>query len=132
MSSAPRAPTRSATTTAPGHIRAAASTPSITPPPSVASRPSATSRCTSSPPPSQTAGTPVSVTVTARDAYNNTTPQYTGTIAFGSSDTQAVLPPSYTFTGADNGVHVFNVTLKTAGVDSIVATDTNNGSITGS
>ena len=56
---------------------------------------------------------------------------YTGTVHFTSSDGPAVLPANYTFTGGDAGTHVFSVTLKTAGTQSITATDTVTGSITG-
>ncbi len=64
-----------------------------------------------------TAGTPFTVTVTAKDASNATVTGYTGTIAFTSNDGLAVLPANYIFTGADAGVHTFTtgVTLKTAG-----------------
>ena len=83
-----------------------------------------------------TAGDSHSFSVTAKDAYGNTTPAYTGTVHFTSSDGQAVLPADYTFTGAglgnDNGSHTFSATLKTAGEQSITATDTADGSITGS
>ncbi len=41
---------------------------------------------------------------------------YTGTVVFSSSDAQAGLPASYTFTAADQGVHTFTATLKTAAV----------------
>ncbi len=87
-----------------------------------------------------TAGTAHSVTVTAFDAYGNTTPSYTGTVHFTSTDPQATagagLPANYTFTtgtGADNGTHTFTngVTLKTAGTQSITATDTVTGTIKG-
>jgi hypothetical protein len=79
------------------------------------------------------AGTAGTVTVTAKDPYNNTATGYTGTINFTSSDGQASLPVNYTFTGADAGVHTFTngVTLKTAGTQSITATDTVTSSITG-
>jgi hypothetical protein len=75
------------------------------------------------------AGTAGSVTVTAMDAYGNTATGYTGTVAITSSDIQAVLPPSATLT---NGVRFFVVTLKTAGTQSIIATDTVTSTITGS
>ena len=52
---------------------------------------------------------------------------YTGTVHFTSSDAQAGLPANYTFTGGDAGTHVFSVTLKTAGTQSITATDTVTG-----
>ena len=79
-----------------------------------------------------TAGTAGSVTVTAEDAYGNVATGYTGTVAITSSDAQAVLPSNYQFTANDAGVHVFSVTLKTAGSQSITATDTVTSSITGS
>jgi hypothetical protein len=78
-----------------------------------------------------TAGTSGMVTVTAKDAYGNTTPGYRGTVHFGSSDGQAGLPLDYTFMAADNGVHTFSVTLKTAGTQTITATDMMTGGITG-
>jgi hypothetical protein len=82
----------------------------------------------------QTAGTPFSVTVTAKDAFNNTATAYTGIVHFTSNDPGAdSLPGNYTFTGPDNGVHVFSngVTLVTAGSRTVTATDTVNGAITG-
>ena len=56
-------------------------------------------------------GTPLSFTVTALDALNNVATSYSGTVHFTSSDSQALLPASYTFTTADGGVHTFSVTL---------------------
>ena len=61
------------------------------------------------------------VTVTAYDAYGNVATGYSGTVRFTSNDGQAILPANSTLT---NGVGTFDVTLKTAGVDSITATDT--------
>jgi hypothetical protein len=78
-----------------------------------------------------TAGTSGSVTVTARDPYGNTATAYTGTAHFTSSDSQAVLPADYAFAAADAGVHSFSVTLKTAGSQSITATDVTTSSIAG-
>ena len=80
-----------------------------------------------------TAGTAHSVTVTAVDNYDNVATGYTGTVHFTSSDGQAVLPANYTFVAGDNGTHTFTngVTLKTAGSQSITATDTVTGTITG-
>jgi hypothetical protein len=73
------------------------------------------------------------VTVTAKDVYGNKATSYRGTIHFTSSDPQAVLPADYTFTSSDNGSHSFTngVTLKTAGTQSITATDTVTSTITG-
>ena len=79
------------------------------------------------------AGTQKSVTVTARDLYSNTVASYTGTVHFSSTDVGATLPGDYTFVPGDAGVHVFTngVTLITSGSQSVTATDTVTGSITG-
>ncbi|MGO9598661.1 MAG: DUF4082 domain-containing protein, partial [Isosphaeraceae bacterium] len=79
-----------------------------------------------------TAGNAFNVTVTAQNAGNQTVTGYTGTVHFSSSDVQAGLPANYTFTAADNGTHTFSVTLKTAGSQTVTATDTVTSSITGS
>ncbi|HEV3136310.1 MAG TPA: metallophosphoesterase, partial [Pirellulales bacterium] len=79
-----------------------------------------------------TAGVAGNFTVTALDGSGNVTPGYRGTIHFTSSDIQAGLPANYTFTAADNGAHTFSTTLKTAGTQSIIATDTATSSIAGS
>jgi CSLREA domain-containing protein len=76
-----------------------------------------------------TVGVAGNFTVTAEDAFGNFTPGYTGTVHFTSSDLQAALPGDATLT---NGVGTFSATLKTAGTQSLTATDTANGSITGS
>jgi uncharacterized repeat protein (TIGR01451 family) len=79
-------------------------------------------------PASATAGQAFSFTVTALDQFNNTATGYTGTIHFTSSDGQAVLPADTTLT---NGTGAFSATLKTAGNQTITATDTVDSSITG-
>jgi hypothetical protein len=73
-----------------------------------------------------TAGTQVAETVTAVDIYGNRAFGYTGTVHFTSSDPRASLPPDYTFTAADAGVHGFLVALETAGVQSFGVADTVN------
>jgi hypothetical protein len=80
-----------------------------------------------------TAGASGSVTVTAEDSAGHVLTGYTGTVHFSSSDGQAVLPADYTFVAGDNGSHTFTngVTLKTAGTQSISATDTANPALTG-
>jgi hypothetical protein len=83
-------------------------------------------------PSSTTAGVPQTFTVTALNADGTVNTGYTGTVHFTSSDPRAVLPADYTFTDADQGLHPFTATLKTAGSQSITATDTATGSITGS
>ena len=78
-----------------------------------------------------TAGTAFMVTVKALDANNNVVPGYRGTVHFTSSDAQGSVPANYTFTAADNGVHTFNLTLRTADSQTVTATDTAAGSING-
>jgi ELWxxDGT repeat protein len=78
-----------------------------------------------------TAGVAGGLTVTAWDPYGNRATGYRGTVHFKSSDAKAVLPGNYTFTAADGGVHTFGATLKTAGTQSLTATDTAKGALTG-
>jgi uncharacterized delta-60 repeat protein len=78
-------------------------------------------------PSSTTAGVAQTITVTAENASGNPNTGYTGTIHFTSSDPQAALPADYTFAPGDQGVHSFNVTLKTAGFQSVNVTDLSTG-----
>ncbi|HEY7423861.1 MAG TPA: Ig-like domain-containing protein [Gemmataceae bacterium] len=87
----------------------------------------ATSFAISGSPSSATAGTPVQFTVSAVDSAGQVVPGYTGTVHFTSTDGSAVLPGDYTFTAADNGVHTFSVVFKTAGTQSLTATDLVSG-----
>ena len=80
-------------------------------------------------PASATSGTAVSFTVTAFDQFNNTAKGYSGTVHFTSSDGQAILPANSSLT---NGAGTFSATLKTAGSQTITATDTVTNTITGS
>ncbi|MCE9560778.1 MAG: VCBS repeat-containing protein [Planctomycetes bacterium] len=80
--------------------------------------------------PATTAGVANAVTVTVRDTIGQIATGYTGTVYFSSSDAQAGLPASYTFTAADAGVHTFTATLRTAGTQSITARDA-TGTLTG-
>ena len=82
-------------------------------------------------PTAETAGTSFSLTVTAQNSSGATDTGYLGTIHFTSSDVQAGLPANFTFTAADDGTYTFTVTLKTAGSQSITATDTTTSAITG-
>jgi hypothetical protein len=74
-------------------------------------------------PTSITAGQAFSLILTARDHDGNIATGYTGTVTFTSSDPQATLSASYTFTAADNGTHTFDAALRTAGAQSIKVTD---------
>ncbi|MFO0942635.1 MAG: hypothetical protein U0930_18010 [Pirellulales bacterium] len=82
--------------------------------------------------PATTAGIAQSFTVRAKDVFGNFTNVYTGTVNFSSSDAQAGLPSSYTFTAADAGVHTFSATLKTAGTQSISVKDSATATAVGS
>jgi hypothetical protein len=84
------------------------------------------------------AGTVGTVTVTAEDPYGNTVSSgpnaYEGTAALSSTDGQATgLAASHSFTVTDAGTYTFTgVVLKTAGAQTITATDAVNSSIVGS
>ena len=78
-----------------------------------------------------TAGTAETVSVTALSPNGGTDTSYMGTIDFSSTDSQAGLPASYTFSKTDDGTHTFTVTFKTAGPQAITATDSGNGAIIG-
>ena len=69
-------------------------------------------------------------TVTALDQFGETVTTYGGTVAFTSSDTGAVFVPTSGM--LTSGVGVFTVTLKTAGNQTLTATDTTNSSVQGS
>lgn len=79
-------------------------------------------------PGSVAAGTASTVTLGAKDAYNNAATAYSGTVHFATADARAVLPANYTFVGADNGSKTFSggVTLKTAGSQTVAVTDQAN------
>ena len=73
---------------------------------------------------------PVAFTVTALDAVGVPATSYTGSASFTSTDTQAVLPPTVTFSqGVASNVPI---TFKTLGTQSVTATDTASPAITGS
>jgi hypothetical protein len=95
-------------------------------------QPAAAARYLLSAPDSASAGSPLSVSVTVVDAFNNTVTGYGGAVRFSSSDPAAVLPANYTFALTDSGTHTFTVSLYTAGSKTIAATDTANGSVAAS
>jgi hypothetical protein len=71
--------------------------------------------------------------VAAYDAFGNLVTDYAGTVHFTSSDGQPGLPADYTFTpGYNYGTGYFTATLRTAGPQSITATDKANAAVTGS
>src|SRR5207244_1971265 len=79
-------------------------------------------------PSSMTAGIAGTFSVTAKDSFGNTATGYAGTVHFTSSDGQAALPANSTLTG---GTGSFSATLKTAGTQSLTATDTVTSSVMG-
>jgi subtilisin family serine protease len=78
-----------------------------------------------------TAGTAIAVTVRALDSTGATDASYTGTVHFTATDGQAALPANYAFTAADNGVHTFMLTLRTAGSQTVTVADTSLAAISG-
>ncbi len=79
-----------------------------------------------------TAGTPFSVTVTVVDAFGNVVTDFTGAVALTSTDPLAFLPAAYTFTAADQGVHVFTeVTLVSSGDHTVTAGSSGGATVTG-
>ena len=79
-------------------------------------------------PASATNGSPITVTVTALDQFDNTDTSYAGTVHFTTSDGAAALPANSTLT---NGTGQFAATLNTNGSQTVTATDTVTPSITG-
>ena len=79
------------------------------------------------------AGTPFTVTVSARDAMGAVATSYRGTVTFASDDARApVLPADYTFTYADAGVHTFTgVVLHRAGQRTVAVNDVADMWLTG-
>jgi len=75
-----------------------------------------------------TAGSSFVVTVKALDGSGNVVTGYAGTVKLTSSDPAAVLPANSTLS---SGQHAFTVTLKTAGSQSVTATDAANSGISG-
>jgi hypothetical protein len=67
--------------------------------------------------PTQTvAGASIALTVTLRDSAWDIATEYTGTVQFSSSDPQATLPTTYTFSTGNAGQHLFSgMMLRTVG-----------------
>jgi len=72
--------------------------------------------------PGTTVGDPTRFAVVPLDESNEPVANFTGIVHFTSSDPDAVLPADYTFTEADQGVHVFAAEFKTTGAVSLTAT----------
>jgi hypothetical protein len=78
---------------------------------------------------SVTAGTAGNFTISVLNPDGTPDTSYSGTVQITSSDPQAVLPANFAISG---GTATFSATLKTAGLQSLTATDTVTSSITGS
>jgi hypothetical protein len=90
--------------------------------------PAATTRYVLTMPAGATAGTPVTVQITATDAQNFPVKTDTSTANLTSSDAAATLPASVTLV---NGKATFQATFATAGEQTITATDQADASVTG-
>jgi streptogramin lyase len=70
-------------------------------------------------------GLPFQFTLTAANIGNAPVINYAGTVHLTCpGDPAATLPPDYTFTALDSGVHTFTVILRTPGTQSLTAADT--------
>jgi hypothetical protein len=74
-------------------------------------------------PPTATAGSPFTFTVTAQDVNNATDTTYAGTVHFTSTDGAATLPAN-SMLSSGVGTFTNGATLRTAGIRTISATDT--------
>jgi hypothetical protein len=72
---------------------------------------------------SEVAGQVFSVTVSAVAQCDEPATSFTDTVHFTSSDPAAILPADYTFVSGDARVHVFSVTIKTSGTQTLTVTD---------
>jgi hypothetical protein len=75
-----------------------------------------------------TAGASLILNVSAMDSLNNVVATYSGSVAFGSSDPNAVLPSNMNLKA---GTSTVTVTFKTAGVQTLTLTDTVDSTIKG-
>jgi hypothetical protein len=73
----------------------------------------------------------LSLTVTAVDSDGTAVTDYTGTVRFSSSDTNATMPSDYTFLADDQGEHTFSLGFKflTVGSQTLTTTDTDNTAV---
>ena len=112
--------TLSATDTAAGSVTGTSGTITVTP--------GAATRFAVSAPASAAAGVGFAYTVTALDGFGNVATGYAGTAHFTSTDAAAVLPADTTLAG---GTGSFGATLRTAGSQTLSATDTATGAVAG-
>ena len=76
------------------------------------------------------AGTSFSVTVDAREVYNNRATGYTGPVKFSTSDTQGTVPAGNLPLNAGYSTFTNGVVLRTAGTQTVTVTDSNNSALT--
>ncbi len=95
----------------------------------VAVSPAGASKFVLTAPASAVAGSAISIGVTALDAFGNVATGYSGTVHFTDSSSGATLPGNATLSAGEG---TFNATLTLASGQTIVATDSANGSVTGS
>jgi hypothetical protein len=78
-------------------------------------------------------GKTLNFTVTAYDDDNNVATDYTGTVRFSSSDSNANLPDDYEFEAEDQGTHTFSLSLSfnTTGTQTLSVTDIDDTDIEG-
>ena len=74
------------------------------------------------------AGLPLVFTVVAQDQFANTVANYAGTVQFSTTDSQANFTPTATLSA---GVGLLAVTFRTAGSQTLTATDSIYGAVTG-
>src|SRR5205807_2921366 len=77
-------------------------------------------------PASAAAGAQVGLRVAVKDAFDNAATNYTGTITLSSNDARAVLSGPATFSAPDNGTRAFSAQVRSAGSETISATDAAN------
>jgi hypothetical protein len=73
------------------------------------------------------AAVPQAFFIRALDAYGNTATGYTGTVEITSTDARTALSETYTFQPSDAGYVASQVTLNTAGSQTVTVTDLGNG-----
>jgi FG-GAP-like repeat len=78
------------------------------------------------------AGKAFTLTVTALDAFGNVATGYRGKVHFTDSAGNSGLPSDYTFSAADNGVHVFTLSLTITGAQTLMIADVVSPTIKGS
>jgi hypothetical protein len=74
-------------------------------------------------PASAAAGAQLGLRVAVKDAFGNAATGYAGTITLSSNDARAVLSGPATFSAPDNGTRAFSAQFRTAGSETIAASD---------